>query len=76
MNSRDHFAKFRQEELRNYNTYMGVIDSFQKRYGLMQFTIKQLDQYLWQLGKWYFNPYGVSYKYNISTDSYNSYRMR
>ena len=29
----------------------------------MQYNIKQLDQYLWQLGKWYFNQYGLSYKY-------------
>ena len=29
----------------------------------MQYDIKQLDQYLWQLGKWYFNPYGLSFKY-------------
>ena len=63
MNSRDHFMDFKQEELKVYETYMRAIKAFQQRYGLMQYNIKQLDQYLWQLGKWYFNPYGLSYKY-------------
>ena len=63
MNSRDHFMKFKQEELKVYETYMRVIKAFQQRYGLMQYNIKRLDQYLWQLGKWYFNPYGLCYKY-------------
>ena len=63
MNSRDQFMNFKQEELKVYETYMNAIDAFRKRYGLTQYNIKKLDQYLWQLGKWYFNPYGLSYKY-------------
>ena len=63
MNSRDQFMDFKQEELKVYETYMNAIDAFRKRYGLTQYNIKQLDQYLWQLGKWYYNPYGLSYKY-------------
>ena len=63
MNSKDHFMSFKHEELKVYETYMSAIEVFQQRYGLMQYNIKQLDQYLWQLGKWYFNPYGPSYKY-------------
>lgn len=63
MNNQDHFYKFKREDLKDYNIYMNVIKSFQQRYGLMQYTIKQLDQYLWQLGKWYFNPYEATPKY-------------
>ena len=63
MNSRDHFANFRVEDLKDYKTYMRVVKAFQQRYDLMQYNIKQLDQYLWQLGKWYFNQYGLIYKY-------------
>ena len=63
MNIRKHFAEFKQEELKDYVTYMSVIRAFQQSFGLMQYDIKQLDQYLWQLGKWYFNPYGLSFKY-------------
>jgi hypothetical protein len=36
---------------------MRVIRDFQKHYGLEQFNVKQLDQYLWQLGKKYFSQY-------------------
>ena len=65
MNSRKdkHFANFKREDLKDYETYMSVIRAFQQRFGLMQYNIKQLDQYLWQLGKWYFNQYGLTFKY-------------
>ena len=63
MNSRKHFANFKREDLKDYETYMSVIRGFQQRFGLMQYNIKQLDQYLWQLGKWYFNQYGLTFKY-------------
>ena len=63
MNKREHYYNFKQEDLKDYEIYMSVIKAFQQRFGLMQYNIKQLDQYLWQLGKWYFNQYGLSYKY-------------
>ena len=65
MNSRKdkHFANFKREDLKDYETYMSVIRAFLQRFGLMQYNIKQLDQYLWQLGKWYFNQYGLTFKY-------------
>ena len=63
MNKRKHFANFNREELKDYETYISVIRAFQQTFGLMNYNIKKLDQYLWQLGKWYFNPYGLSYKY-------------
>jgi hypothetical protein len=63
MNSREPFANFKREELKDYYTYMSVIESFRQQFDLMQYNIKQLDQYLWQLGKWYFNQYGLSFKY-------------
>ena len=62
MNSRKHFANFKREDLKDYETYMSVIRAFQQKYGLMNYNIKQLDQYLWQLGKWYYNPY-LNYRY-------------
>ena len=63
INEREHYANFKRECLKDYETYMSVIRAFQQRFGLMQYNIKQLDQYLWQLGKWYFNQYGLFYKY-------------
>lgn len=62
LNNRDHFASFKREQLKVYEIYMRVIKAFQQRYGLMQYSIKELDMYLWQLGKWYYNPY-VTFKY-------------
>lgn len=63
LNKREPFANFKREDLKDYETYMAVIRGFSQHFGLTQFSIKQLDQYLWQLGKWYFNQYGLTYKY-------------
>lgn len=63
MNKKEPFSNFKKEDLKDYETYMSVIRGFSQHFGLTQFSIKQLDQYLWQLGKWYFNQYGLTYKY-------------
>lgn len=63
VNKKEEFAKFKKVDLKGYETYMSVIQRFRQHFGLTQFTIKQLDQYLWQLGKWYFNQYGLRFKY-------------
>lgn len=63
MNRNEFFANFKKEDLKYYETYMDVIQRFRQHFGLAQYSIKQLDQYLWQLGKWYFNQYGLTYKY-------------
>lgn len=62
MNERETFANFRKEDLKDYYKYMDVIGCFQQKFGL-NYNPKDLDRYLWQLGKWYFNQYGLSYKY-------------
>ena len=54
---RDKFSKFTLKDLKNYERYMAVIRDFQCYYGLTQFTVKQLDHYLWQLGKENYNFY-------------------
>ena len=58
-----HFYNFKHEDLKDYDTYMNTIRAFQQHFGLMDYSIKRLDQYLWQLGKWYFNKYGLTFKY-------------
>lgn len=63
MKERERFAEFNRDDLKDYGKYMDVIEAFQQTFGLTQYNIKQLDQYLWQLGKWYFNNYGLIYKY-------------
>ena len=54
---RDKYSHYLRSDLKDYPTYMRVIRDFQKHYGLEQFNVKQLDQYLWQLGKKYFSQY-------------------
>ena len=63
LKKKEDFADFRKEDLKDYETYMRVIHSFRQHFGLVKYSIKELDQYVWQLGKWYFNQYGLTYKY-------------
>lgn len=54
---RDHFCKFSESDLKEYQSYTNVILALQKHYGLESFNIKEIDKYLWQLGKEAFNKY-------------------
>ena len=63
LNKKEPFGNFQKNKLKDYDVYMGAILSFRQHFGFDHYSIKQLDQYLWQLGKWYFNQYGLSYKY-------------
>lgn len=62
MNEKYNFASFKKEDLKDYYKYMDVISCFQQKFGL-RYNPKDLDRYLWQLGKWYFNQYGLTFKY-------------
>lgn len=54
---RDEFSNFNLSDLKkDYRKFMSVINDFQNFYHL-DFNVKQLDQYLWQLGKEYYNNY-------------------
>ncbi len=59
----DHFAKFKNADLKDYQQFKNLILTFRSYYGLEQFNLKQIDQYLWQLGKEYFPN---NYKYFAS----------
>ncbi len=50
----DRFAAFRNEELKDYSTFRKVLAQFREYYGLERYGIKDIDKYLWQLGKKYF----------------------
>lgn len=54
---RDGFCKFKEADLKDYQSYVAIIQEFQKHFGLESFTVKEIDKYLWQLGKEAFNPY-------------------
>jgi hypothetical protein len=49
--NRDAFSSFNDEDLRNSRRFKDIILDFQKFYPLKPFKLKEIDQYLWQLGK-------------------------
>ncbi|QIW16844.1 hypothetical protein A4G20_03385 [Pasteurellaceae bacterium RH1A] len=50
----DKFSIFKRSELKDYSTFKAVLLDFQKYFGLEKFNLKELDRYLWLLGKEYF----------------------
>ena len=52
--NQDHFANFKSDDLRDYIRFNEVLDEFAKFYGLEGYSRKELDMYLWQIGKKYF----------------------
>ncbi|AVM67098.1 hypothetical protein C3V37_04310 [Peptostreptococcaceae bacterium oral taxon 929] len=54
LNKRDAFSKFKKEDLKDYTKFKRVVIDFRAFYNLNQFTLKDIDRYIWQLGKEYF----------------------
>ena len=50
----DGFYSFADEDLKNYPMFIDILNQFQRFYGLENVNKKDLDRYLWQLGKRYF----------------------
>lgn len=51
---KDKFYDFKRSDLKVYPQYREILNSFRKYYELEDFNLKQIDKYLWQLGKEYF----------------------
>lgn len=51
---KDNFFCFKNKDLRDYTQYVEIYHEFINFYGLKDFTLRQVDYYLWQLGKKYF----------------------
>ena len=51
---KDKFADFKNADLKDYQHFKQILLTFRSYYGLEEFNIKEIDQYLWQLGKEYF----------------------
>jgi hypothetical protein len=52
--NRDKFYKFKNGDLKEYSAFKRVLAEFQKFYDLQQFSLKEIDRYLWLFGKEYF----------------------
>lgn len=50
----DKFASFHKEDLKDYKIFSKILASFKCFYGLDDYSLKEIDQYLWQLGKEHF----------------------
>lgn len=53
----DGFADFRNDDLKNYTRFKSILEEFRSFYKLDKYNLKELDKYIWQLGKTYFNKY-------------------
>jgi len=51
LKKQDGFASFKKDDLKNYTSYKEILINFQSFYNLEEFNLKQIDKYLWQLGK-------------------------
>lgn len=55
----DGFVKFKTSELKDYEKFKGTLIDFRSFYSLDQHNLKEIDKYMWQVGKVYFpNNYG------------------
>lgn len=50
----DKFYRFKKEELREYTKFVEIINSFKSFYNLDNFSLREIDIYLWLAGKYYF----------------------
>lgn len=51
---KDNFSNFKKNDLKNYKKFKSVLVDFKKYYDIDQYNLKDIDRYLWQLGKEYF----------------------
>lgn len=52
--NRDGFSNFQDIDLKDYVKFKGILIDFHAFYGLDKYNLKQIDQYIWLLGKDYF----------------------
>lgn len=53
-NKKDHFYNFSKNDLKDYIKFKKVLIEFKKFYNIDNYNLKEIDKYLWQLGKDYF----------------------
>lgn len=51
---RDEFSIFSDADLKSYERFKGILMNFRYYYGLEAYTLKEIDKYIWLLGKEYF----------------------
>lgn len=52
--SKDKFAKFTKEDLKDYIKFKNILIQFKKFYNIDEYNLRDIDKYLWIAGKEYF----------------------
>lgn len=64
---RDNFTEFKSSDLKDYVKFRNILIDFSRFYGLDQYSLKEIDKYIWQIGKEYF-PKNYGLKKDKTTD--------
>ena len=51
---KDKFSEFKKKDLKDYSRFKDILIKFKKFYCIDEYSLKDIDRYLWQLGKIYF----------------------
>ncbi len=51
---KDRFFKFKKTDLKDYKIFKNTLINFKKFYNIDEYNLKDIDRYIWQLGKDYF----------------------
>ena len=51
---KDNFANFTKTDLKDYKKFKSILIKFKKYYNIDSYNLKDIDRYIWQLGKTYF----------------------
>lgn len=49
----DNFSKFKKDDLKDYKKFKQTLLDFKKYYDIDEYNLKDIDRYIWQLGKEY-----------------------
>lgn len=52
--NKDKFAKFKKEDLKDYVKFRNILIEFKKFYDIEEYSLRDIDKYLWIAGKEYF----------------------
>ena len=51
---KDKFSNFKKEDLKDYKIFKNTLIDFKRFYNIDEYNLKDIDRYIWQLGKDYF----------------------
>ena len=52
--NKDKFAKFKKDDLKDYVKFKNILIEFKKFYDIEEYSLRDIDKYLWIAGKEYF----------------------